>query len=240
MGTLFLGFKKKHKIVLVVSLLCLFHNTPKSLSHTDKSTFNQLLSRNGTSEREVFRDPTASFSEEIDRIKLLQGFIQAAVPVDVGIPKGRSRQPCDVIALGSGLCYDYAYTLAKLYRYLGWKTRHIALYQNDPDRYNALELFDRQIKSHASLEVKTQRGWLIVDPDKLWIGLATDSLPHGYFEVQNQSTPINWLEPPPTSLAWHLSEPPIVVYGLYSRHGRFFPPYNFVPDVNWGEMRYNL
>jgi hypothetical protein len=29
------------------------------------------------------------------------------------------------------------------------------------------------------------------------------------------------------------------VYGL-SRHGRFYPPYNAVPDVNWGELAQNL
>ena len=30
------------------------------------------------------------------------------------------------------------------------------------------------------------------------------------------------------------------VYGFYSRHGRFYPPYNAVPDVNWGELAQNL
>ena len=30
------------------------------------------------------------------------------------------------------------------------------------------------------------------------------------------------------------------LYGVYSRHGRFFPPYNAIPDVNWPEMAQNL
>ena len=32
----------------------------------------------------------------------------------------------------------------------------------------------------------------------------------------------------------------IYIIGLYSRHGRFYPPYNFIPDINWGEFMYNF
>jgi hypothetical protein len=30
------------------------------------------------------------------------------------------------------------------------------------------------------------------------------------------------------------------IYSLYSRHGRFYPPYDPVPDVNWAELAQNL
>jgi hypothetical protein len=30
------------------------------------------------------------------------------------------------------------------------------------------------------------------------------------------------------------------IYGLYSRHGRFFPPYNVIPDINYSEFIQNL
>lgn len=32
----------------------------------------------------------------------------------------------------------------------------------------------------------------------------------------------------------------IDVRGLYSRHGGFYPPYNHVPDINWGEFLWNF
>ena len=32
----------------------------------------------------------------------------------------------------------------------------------------------------------------------------------------------------------------IFVFGLYSRHGNFYPPYNYVPDINWKELIQNF
>jgi len=30
------------------------------------------------------------------------------------------------------------------------------------------------------------------------------------------------------------------IYGLYSRHGKFYPPYTFIPDVNYVELIQNI
>jgi hypothetical protein len=30
------------------------------------------------------------------------------------------------------------------------------------------------------------------------------------------------------------------VIGLFSRHGRFYPPFTPIPDVNWRQIVYNL
>jgi hypothetical protein len=35
-------------------------------------------------------------------------------------------------------------------------------------------------------------------------------------------------------------QPLTFVYGLYSRHGKFYPPFNFVPDINWPEFVGNV
>ncbi len=37
-----------------------------------------------------------------------------------------------------------------------------------------------------------------------------------------------------------LGAPFVYIYGLYSRHGRFYPPYIRFPNVNWRELTYNL
>ena len=34
-------------------------------------------------------------------------------------------------------------------------------------------------------------------------------------------------------------EPVWPIHGLYSRHGRFYPPYGWVPDVNYEELVQN-
>lgn len=231
-------FKRLSVLLSIIVLILLVHNVSREITPADEIVFTNLLKDNNL---ERLEKDQYSFSTEIVRIMAVQKLIQDLAPLGTPpIPKNHSRQPADLLAAQSGLCYDRAYTLAKLYRYLGWQTRHVALYQNNVDRYNFTELFDRKIKSHASLEVRTQRGWMIVDPDEAWIGLAIDSASLCYFEVQKIEKPITWLQLPSASMSWHLTNPTISVYGLYSRHGRFFPPYNFIPDVNWRELLYNF
>jgi len=59
-------------------------------------------------------------------------------------------------------------------------------------------------------------------------------------KIQNDvehSIPIRWgMESPPIIYA----KPFTFVYGLYSRHGYFYPPYNVIPDVNYGELLQNV
>ena len=37
-----------------------------------------------------------------------------------------------------------------------------------------------------------------------------------------------------------LGRPFTYLFGLYSRHGRFYPPYTPVPDLDWGQLGYNF
>lgn len=224
--------------LLITGGFFLLHNVSRKITPADRVVFTKLLEDDEFYRLEKNKN---DFSKEIEQVKAIQILIQDLAPNGTSpIPQNYSRQPVDLLNAKSGLCYDRAYTLAKLYRYLGWETRHVALYQNDPGQYNLLELFNRKIKSHASIEVKTQRGWLIIDPDEPWISLAVDSSVHCYVEVQKAEKTIVWLQSPTMSMSWHLTKLPIVVYGLYSRHGRFFPPYNFIPDVNWRELLHNI
>jgi hypothetical protein len=52
--------------------------------------------------------------------------------------------------------------------------------------------------------------------DRQWSGAVKAPLPEIY------GAPFTW------------------VYGLYSRHGRFYPPYNPIPDLNGAELAQNL
>ena len=48
---------------------------------------------------------------------------------------------------------------------------------------------------------------------------------------------INWKESVP-DLIFQSSF--TYLYGVYSRHGRFYPPYNVIPDINYGEFIQNV
>lgn len=180
------------------------------------------------------------YHEELRLISCLQKDVQKRSPVKGRvIPQRQERNLENVLSDGKGMCYDRAYTLEKLFRQAQFEVRHVALYRNNPQRANWRELLSKEIKSHASLEVKTTKGWLIVEPDHPWLGLTKDSLPQNY-QHDHIIDELDWLSPLPEGTEWHLQHNAIEVYGLYARHGNFFPPYNFIPDINWWEMMYNL
>ena len=93
--------------------------------------------------------------------------------------------------------------------------------------------------SHALTEVRTRRGWMIVDSKTRWAGLTADGRPIDLREVREKADQ-RWSEAVRAPLPEIYGAPFTWVYGLYSRHGRFYPPYNPIPDVNWAELAQNL
>lgn len=83
---------------------------------------------------------------------------------------------------------------------------------------------------------------MIVDSNAPWIGLTPDLAVASLADLH--------AHPQLRRSAWHdlarASIDPIFlgdftyVIGLYSRHGRFYPPYGLLPDVNFLELAYNL
>jgi len=93
--------------------------------------------------------------------------------------------------------------------------------------------------SHALTEVETRRGWMIVDSKTRWAGLTSDGKPLDLASVR-QDPHRKWNSAVKDPLPEIYGAPFTWIYGLYSRHGRFYPPYDPVPDVNWSEFAQNL
>ena len=93
--------------------------------------------------------------------------------------------------------------------------------------------------SHALTEVETSRGWMIVDSRTRWAGLTSDGQPLDLAAIR-QNPRRKWHVTVKAELPEIYRAPYTWLYGVYSRHGRFFPPYNAIPDVNWPEMAQNL
>ena len=82
---------------------------------------------------------------------------------------------------------------------------------------------------------------MAVDPNVRWIGLSDDGRPLTITALRSIDL---------QSARWALggSAVPhrifrksfIYVRGLYSRHGRFYPPYGPLPDVNWRQLAVNF
>lgn len=117
------------------------------------------------------------FQAEIELILTVQDAVLDAAPVDEGLPFGSTREPADLVAAGHGLCYDRSRAIEKLLRLAGMETRHVAVYSTAEAGSALAALTTPQVPSHAVSEVRTQRGWLLVDSNGRWISLTADGDP---------------------------------------------------------------
>jgi hypothetical protein len=184
-----------------------------------------------------------SFDEQVRRIVAAQAAAFTAAPIQEPIDFGRSREPCDVIAAGHAYCYDRSRFIEKALRHLGFTTRYAAVYAV-PEGSSALRsLLTPGISSHAVVEVRTARGWMVVDSNTRWIGLTAAGQPVDLAALAADPAVLNqpWHEVGPKGPERILTRPFTYVFGLYSRHGRFYAPYDPIPDVAWGPfLRYAL
>ena len=96
------------------------------------------------------------------------------------------------------------------------------------------------VSSHAVTEVLTSKGWLIVDSNAQWVSTDSEGHPISIEKIRyavEYSVPIRWGTEPPSTI---YIKPFTFLYGLYSRHGYFYPPYNVILDVNYGEFLQNV
>jgi hypothetical protein len=99
--------------------------------------------------------------------------------------------------------------------------------------------FTPKIASHAATEVLTKKGWMVIDSNHPWLALDVNNNPISIKKIKqsfDNSVYIDWKRTPYNNV---FLESFVFVYGLYSRHGRFYPPYNFIPDINYGEFIQN-
>ncbi len=145
------------------------------------------------------------------------------------------REPKDVFTSNRGACIERSRIIEKSLRYLGFETRHIALYSIEKTNSSFKSLITPNNYSHSLTEVLTSKGWMVVDSNNVWVALDNMNNPIGINNMQKNN--INYKIEPLESI---LSENFTFLYGVYSRHGKFYYPYNFIPDIEYHEFSYNL
>jgi len=183
-----------------------------------------------------------SFQQEIAFIGAVQKAILSIVEKGECLPKGRPREPKDVYLARCGESYDRSRFIEKILRSVKFKTRHVMMFSLLPERSKVRSLFSAAAESHSVTEVKTVKGWLVVDPDNPWLSLNQGEEPLSLKWIQRDVNrgQISSEQAVLPAMPVFYRKPFIFVYGLYSRHGKYYPPYNFFPDINWAEFLYNL
>ena len=185
------------------------------------------------------QNPT--YANELDFIVSVQRSVLRIAPRNESLPYGQKREPKELYKAGAGLCYDRSRVMEKILRYSNFKTRHIFLLPNESKRSSIISLITAPGSlTHAVTEVLTKKGWLVVDSNAPWVSIDSNGHPISIKTLQSSvedSAAIHWSVQPPFKI---YATPFTFVYGLYSRRGDFYLPYNFIPDIHYGELIQNV
>lgn len=231
--------KKTIVAAAVLASVCLllllgYHAVDNSLTPEDEEYILRYLD-----EGQVPAAPSPdSYDEQLTFIRAVQSAVLRVAPEHRGIADDQPREPRDLYLAGAGLCYDRSRAIEKILRHAGFETRHVFILSTEGVSSRLEALVTPGVASHAVTEVRTARGWLVVGSNTGWLSLDAADNPRSIKELERHGRgDIAWKEAPRTEI---YERPMIAVYGLYSRHGRFFPPYNSLPDVNYRELAQNF
>lgn len=186
----------------------------------------------------------SSYDSQVNLIQRAQQAVFLRTTGWVGIPEGMAREPKQLYLSRSGMCYDRSRVLEKIFTYMGFTIRHVAMFERQPYQHAFSTILFQHIPSHAISEVLTKKGWLMVDSNDLWISLDSNQKPVSMPQMQalyRHGEKIQWeASVLPHDEAFY-NKRCIALYGLYSRHGCFYPPYvKGIPDFRVRDLFYNF
>lgn len=220
----------------VGALVLALHDVPTTATAEDAAAVAKIV------ERATPPSAQRSFAEEIATIRAIQDAVLTVAPLNEGIPLGQPREPADLLAAKKGLCFDRSRAIEKALTLAGIENRHAYVYESEGGLQNLIALAKPEVTSHAVTEALTSKGWIVIDSNVRWIGLTVSDDAISLEELER--------EPGLAGRAWDSgNRAPIAsiftrdfayVFGLYSRHGRFYPPYTPVPDIDAGQIVHNF
>ncbi len=220
-------------LLFILSLFFLYkHNVEKKLTNEDIEYIKLFIK---DLELDQINFEKNSIEQEIIFVNNIHKKILASIVDRRGIDLNNSREPKDLYTSRRGECFDISRLLEKIYMYYGYKVRHLSIYEKK-GKYPFINLFFKKNNdSHAISQIFTQYGWISIDSVFNWIGIDDN---YNLIKLENIKNINNWKYDQPH----HIFEKDFyVIYGLYSRHGLFYPPYNRFPDLNFFDfLKYNF
>lgn len=174
------------------------------------------------------------FPAELGCIRSVQLSIKTHVSDMRCADKSQIIEPDQFLARGYGCCFDRARFIEKTLQFYGFQTRHLALHHLTIPVLGYLLPVN---SSHSTSEVLTSKGWMYVDSNSLFVLISNTDEPLTAIMLRQ----IDWGElkqrPVPEEF---FSHNPTIFYGLYSRHGYFYPPKIPLPDIDWSQLNFNF
>lgn len=229
-------------IVICIITLFWLHNVESEITKQDILAINKIAE---ISELQIVRNAmvNATFEEQIAFVNKLTVAINSMIdPSGMLIPSGVSREPQAWLKARSPLCYDVARVMEKILGYAGFEVRYMSVFELEAFSVTSAwqAIIKPRVASHAMIEIKTHQGWLALDT---WY-LTNLNSTKVYISKENipiQTADIGkYLRNGELKIAHVIFNNPIlIVYGLYSRHGGAYPPYDRIPDLSWSQFIFN-
>ncbi len=220
--------------ILCLVAILFYNAVDNSLSQLDKLYIPKYL----VGVRSLPKAPT--YEDEVNFIRSVQHAVLSIVQGNKGIPLGQKREPKELYEAGTGLCFDRSRVIEKILQYSGFDVRHVFILSLEETGSVIQAIMAAGVSTHAVTEVLTAKGWLVVDSNAPWVSIETNGAPVSIERMRygvGHPAPIRWDREVPSTI---YVKPFTFFYGLYSRHGHFYPPYNGIPDVNYGEVLHNI
>jgi len=226
-------------IMAIVATLA-YHNVPTHPTAEDREYGEMILAASGYGRSQNEFGDLSRFENQVRAVLAVQDAVLNSAPGSKSIPFNREREPKDLFTLKHGLCFDRSRVIEKMLANLGLVTLHASVCSTE-NRSAISVLFTPSTQSHAVTEVKTERGWMIIDSNARWIGLTNDGDPVSLTQLRSYETrSLSWTTKNKASINPIFLEDFVFIRGLYSRHGRFYPPFNSVPDVSYSQLMQNF
>lgn len=219
--------KRRHYFLLLfvaIVAMAFYTEVDNSVTSEDKEALTKL----GRLENTSHLNNVEKAAVLIDQMKIL-------IRQDYAIPKRNPREPSDLLRFRTGRGKDWARTAYKLFRLHNIPVRQISLYQMENGFFEWLK---PGLPSMAALEIQHDGTWIFVEPLSGWMSIKKNGEYGSTADLNDQD--IQWKDALGQRLHQFRKKPFRKVYGLYSRHGQFYPPYLPFPDFNWQQFKLNF
>jgi hypothetical protein len=192
------------------------------ISKSDFVNFNNISNR----ERELLL------------LKVMEAAQKISGPSRISPPHGLKRGIALSLKYSGGSCYDRSFSVEQILTYLDIPSRHVFLAMDKTS-----SIFKLGLLSHALTEVNIDGRWILIE----------SLYPHVYKNKSGELVDALFIKKNPTDvilpdfyqkdigLYSYIGRGDFnVYYGIYSRHGGFFPPYHIPFNINYKQILFNF
>jgi hypothetical protein len=128
----------------------------------------------------------------------------------------------ELVKRRTGVCYERACIIEHELSSLGFKTRRLFILYKDEGNFMA-KFFSKGSRSHAMLEVLTEKGWLAVDTNSKYIGVRVGNQ---FYDSITKTV----------DMPSYLKDDYYIIVGLIARHGIFDGKFKYIPSINFHDL----